>query len=183
MTDSKNNSSDEELLSQLKQDNEVAFQKFYQRHSSRVYAYAVKRLGSAELANEAVQIIFWQIFKKRELYNPQYKALQWLYIIARSEIKDLRNREGRFKHDSLEDLENSPDLSQNAEFAPNIQSKEEVDLLLGELAPETRDLMKMKYIEEMSFDEIAEVLGKSSTSLRQTLSRALRKLQKKRQSL
>lgn len=176
------NKSDEELLVLIQKDQLEAYEIFFDRHKMAVYRYAFKKGLTPPLAEEALQIIFEKIFEKRGLYLSHYKAAQWLYIIAKSEIKDLRNRE------KTQDLRKNDLLKSQTEgstpFKEQVPPTEEQDFwsltdeLWKDLSEEDRRLLKMRFVEDLSFEEISRQLKLSNETLRKRLSRLFQKVKK-----
>jgi RNA polymerase sigma factor (sigma-70 family) len=90
--------SDQELLLSLAQSADealasLAVDHFFKRHSNKVYNYGLKRGLNGEQAQDLVQIVFLQIFRKRHQYTLQQAVLAWLFAITKSELIDYKIRE------------------------------------------------------------------------------------------
>nr|BFD62765.1 hypothetical protein BdHM001_14460 [Bdellovibrio sp. HM001] len=163
-----NELSDEELLIKLSEGERKALDILYLRHSGRVLSYALKRRLPQERAEDLLQIVFLQLYRKKHLYDPKHSALAWLYVITRSELKDYRNRE-------IKDfLEWEDSLSQTEAPTPNIEDSQEAAVLLQGLKPREQEVMKLRYLDEMEYDEIAALLKESESNIRQIVSRSLK---------
>lgn len=171
--ESLNTLNDRQLLLSLANGEDLALDCFFQRHSGKVSQYALRRKLSSEQADDIVQIVFMQLFRKKHLYDPKHPALAWLYVIARSELKDYSKRETK-------DFVNFEDsLSQMPSAEPNIEAKSEVFTLMKGLKPKEREAVEMRYLEDLEYDEISQRLNESESNVRQIISRALRFLKKK----
>ena len=165
------NLSDEDLLNALADGEPEALDVLYKRQASRILTYGRKRGLTRDQAEDLLQIVFMQVYRKKHLYNPKYSALAWIYVISRSELKDYRNRE-------LKNFAELPDsLSQSEESAPRTDEAEE---LLGHLKEREQSILKMKYLDELEYKEIAERLNESESNIRQIVSRSLKFLRKKK---
>ncbi|MFS4461083.1 RNA polymerase sigma factor [Bdellovibrio sp. HCB2-146] len=157
--------SDEELLNLLADGDPKALDVLYLRHSGRVLSYALKRGLTRDQSEDLLQIVFMQVYRKKHLYNAKYSALAWIYVISRSELKDYRNRE-------LKNFAELPlDLSQNDDLTP---IKEETEELLGQLKGREQEVIRLRYLDELEYKEIAEVLNESESNIRQIVSRSLK---------
>lgn len=164
---------DQDLLLSLALGDDSALDHFFKRHSNKVYNYALKRGLNGQQAQDLVQIVFMQIFRKRSQYNPQHAALAWLYVITRSETRDYKRRE-------FQDFTEFDDsLSQTPETPPNNEHKQEVTQLIAELPEKERQIIEDRYLHEMEYEEIARKLNKTESSIRQIVSRTMRLLKKK----
>lgn len=162
------NCTDEELLIRLADGEEQGLDVLFQRHSGRVLNYSLRRGLSKERSDDLLQIVFMQLYRKKHLYDPRHAALAWIFVIARSELKDYKNRE-------IKDFSEWNDsLSQTEERAPILDSKDEAQALLNELKPREQEVMKLRYLEELEYNEIAEILQESESNIRQIVSRSLR---------
>lgn len=162
------NLTDEQLLIELAQGKGKALDLLYLRHSGRILTYAKRRGFSQERAEDLVQIVFMQLHRKKHLYDPKHAPLAWIYVITRSELKDYRNRELK----DFKDLQES--LSQNVDINPIIEAREESEILLQQLKPREKEVMKLRYFDELEFKEIADRLKESEFNVRQIVSRSLR---------
>ncbi|KYG64698.1 RNA polymerase subunit sigma [Bdellovibrio bacteriovorus] len=170
MTKKLTEQTDEELLLSLAEGETKALDILFLRHSGRVLAYALKKGLSPERADDVLQIVFLQLHRKKHLYDPKHAALAWIYVITRSELKDYRNRE-------IKDFKEWDDsLSQTAEMAPMLETKDEALGLLSGLREKDQEIVKMRYLDEMEYAEIAKVLNESEGNIRQIVSRSLRLL-------
>ncbi|WP_413561370.1 RNA polymerase sigma factor [Bdellovibrio sp. HCB209] len=164
---------DEELLISLAEGEAQALDYLYSRHSGRVLSYAKKRGLTAEQADDVLQIVFMQLFRKKHLYDPKHQALAWIYVITRSELKDYRNRENK-NHFEWDDK-----LSQTDDSAPMIEHEEEAESLLRELKPREQEALRLRYLDELEYDEMARRMKTSDSNIRQLVSRALKALRSK----
>ena len=165
---------DQDLLLSLAQgDDASALDHFFKRHSNKVYNYALKRGLNGEQAQDVVQIVFMQIYRKRSQYNPKYAALAWLYVITRSEVKDYKLRELK----NFAEFDES--LSQSSHEEPNIERNQEISHYMGDLSEKERQIVEDRYLNELEYEEIARKLNESESNIRQIVSRSLRFLRKK----
>lgn len=181
---------------------EKAFKIIFDRHYQRVYKYALRRLaGQKNLAEEAAQIVFWKLYQKKENYRPEHSALAWIYIISKSETKDLRIKEKRHvNHGELEHSLNVAQtsdafkqsevkdfayyLSQNSSSNPsNIQERLEqedwVNQTLSCLPEKERQILQRRILDNEDYQDLSESLGLSQANLRQIVSRSLKFLKNK----
>lgn len=168
MNTSLHNCTDEELLLSLAGGETQALDLIYARHSGRILSYSLRRGLSQERSEDLLQIVFMQLFRKKHLYLPHHAALAWIYVITRSELKDYRKREIK----DTSELHNS--LSQSEGDAPIIEARSEAQALLSELKPREQEVMKLRFLEELEYNEIATILKESESNIRQIVSRSLR---------
>lgn len=165
------NQSDEELMKSYQVGDEAAFAEIYRRYSPKVYSYIFKKISSREEADEVFQKVFLKFHTTRKNYRPTYPVLQWLYVVARTSLIDHLRSSKKFK--SLDELWPS---NRQEESLENSDEEEGSLERLEQLPPMQRQMIQMRVIEDLSYEEMASMLNKSQESIRQTLSRALKKL-------
>lgn len=162
---------DEELMKRYVQGDMVAFETLYERHSARVYSFLLKRAGSRQLADDLHQVAFLKFHQSRERYTSKFAVLQWLYVIARTTFLDHIRKTGR----QVPVVEGF-DTSQIAATS----SGESIDSsVLNRLPADQKQVVEWRFLDEESYEQIAARLGKSTASIRQNVSRALKRLRSK----
>ena len=162
-------------ISQLKKD----FSKTYDEHSDAIFRYAYFKLSDTEKAKDVVQdtfVKFWEyISAESELQN--VKAL--LYRIALNTIIDLYRKRKTFSLDTLAEDGFDPTYEPEKDVFERHES-EAVLKAINDLDENDRNIMFMRYVEGLSFDEIAEVIGDRPNTIAVKVHRLLKQL---RQSL
>lgn len=152
----------------------IALELFYGETAHLVFAFCRKKGLGLQDAEDIVQIVYSQIYNKREKYNPAYSSLAWLFIITKSETKDYRKKSAIYA-DYLNDYGIFLNMSQASSDNPS--KVEEADALdLSGLNIKERAALEKRYFAEQKFSEIADSLGLSETNVRKIISRAIQKL-------
>lgn len=154
------------------------FPSFYQEHVKRVYKFLYYRVGGKkEVAEDLTQDVFLKAFNAFDRYDPAISASSWILTIARNHLINQLQKE-RPSVD-LEEIENTiwdrVDL-QNA-LAMSFD-EERLYKAIKRLNAEDAELVRLKYLESWSYEEIAEKIGKNAGALRVQAHRALKNLQK-----
>lgn len=155
--------SDEDLMIAYQLGEESAFGLLYARHSGRVYAYLLGRLNQ-EAAKDVFQSVFLKLHRTRNNYDRKVPVAAWLFTITRSAMLDAKRKQARLKEDPIE-IDN---LAQSEQF--NFKT------VTADLEGKQRNVVELRYVEGLDFDEIATRLETSPSNIRQILSRAIRKL-------
>jgi len=154
------------------------FTAFYRANIKRVYRYIYFRVGGKkELAEDLTQDVFLKALQAFESYDPAISQTSWILTIARNHL--INQLEKMRPQVSLEEVENvlsgSLDLFEDAclrhdekRLLQAIQTLEEDDA----------SLIRLKYLEGWQYEEIAEITGKTSGTLRVQAHRALKQLKK-----
>lgn len=144
----------------------AAFNELYSRYSQRVFNFLNKKVKNAADGEDLLQKVFIKIHESKHLYSPKYKFEQWLFVIARTQALDYFRANKRYQ-------------DRMANYEPEVLESSEVDMsLLKNLDSDQQELLEMKFIDELSYQEIAKIVNKSEVSLRKTLSRMVGRLKK-----
>lgn len=155
------------------------FPSFYREHMSRIHRFVYFRVGGRrDIAEDLTQDIFLKAYEAFERYDPTISKTSWIFTIARNTVINFyaKERPGVM----LEEIEDSAWVAIDARerYATN---HEEARLLeaFHTLEKDEAQLLRMKYLEGWSFEELADVFGKQAGTLRVQAMRALRKLRTK----
>lgn len=147
---------------------------FYNETAHLVFAYCRKKGITPQDGEDIVQIVYTQIYNKREKYNPDYSPLAWLFVITKSEAKDYLKKSAIYA-DYMKDYGLFADLSQNQAYDPS-SKQEGQELDLSALNAKEKAALEQRYFAEKDFRDIAETLGVTETNVRKIISRAIHKL-------
>ena len=150
-----------------------AFEVIYGRYSKKIYSYLKQRLPSREETDEVYQAVFLKLHQARSQYDPKFSVLQWLFVISKSVLFDhfrKMKREGELVSQVFDD-------SDLITFQPEVvTSNDRGGSVLAALSDEQRQVVEWRVLDELSYEQIAQRLDQSQDNVRQTLSRALRRL-------
>ncbi len=168
------------LLTGIEQGDTQAMASLFDRYSGTVYSVALRVLKDTGQAEDVMQDIFIQIWKKPGAFVSGRGSLgAWLVVVARNRAIDALRR--RRPTDSVEDvvLASSTDLAAEAERNTLM---EKVRIHLGQLPPEQRKSVEMAYFEGLSHSEIAEKTGDPLGTVKTRIRLALITLRKAMQA-
>jgi RNA polymerase sigma-70 factor (ECF subfamily) len=173
---SQTTSPDLALVTGLKSGDQGAMAQLYDRYSSVVYAVALRVLGDTGAAEDVLQEVFLQLWRKPSAFDAARGSLaSWLAVITRNRAIDFLRK--RRPETDIEDvvLSVAPDLAGEAD---RNRAAEKVRGVMVQMAPAQRSALEMAYWQGMSHTEIAdktgEPLGTVKTRIRSGLI-ALRK--------
>ncbi|MGE5426062.1 MAG: RNA polymerase sigma factor [Bacillota bacterium] len=170
---------DRQLLSQLKSRDKEAFIKVYDDYVGDVYRFVYFKVGKEEEARDLTSMVFlkaWNFIQTNSLSDS--KTLRALvYKVARTSVIDYYRQSGNKLEISLDD-ENNPievvDERQNPAAEMDRQADlETIHRQLPLLKEEYREVIVLRFINDLSLEEIADVTGKSKGNVRVILHRAL----------
>ncbi|MDQ8043359.1 MAG: sigma-70 family RNA polymerase sigma factor [Solirubrobacteraceae bacterium] len=160
-----------------------AYAVFYRRHLPLVLGFVLRRVaGDRELAADLAAEVFAAALAARASFDPvKGEARAWLCTIAARKVIDSRRR-GRVEDEARRRLGMEPvllgdeDLARVDDLASRGPELDEVERLVDALAPETRDALRARVVDELDYDEIAAALGTSESVVRKRVSRGLARL-------
>ncbi|WP_428267204.1 sigma-70 family RNA polymerase sigma factor [Haliangium sp.] len=141
-------------------DSEVALTRFYERFAGMVMAILLRMLGSRAEAEELLQEVFLELWRRTEQYDPRRASVAtWVATIARSRALDAlraRQRRGGGRHMPVEDVS----MQAPAETRPDNQTASSlrsaaVHRALAQLSEPQREVLELSYFEGLSHREIA----------------------------
>ncbi len=145
---------DPELVKACLGGNRSAFAELVARHQDSVYGLAVGMTRNSEDAADMAQEAFIRAYRKLEQYNSNYSFRSWLLRICANQTKNLfRSRTNRRKMEERHMVQ--VEVAQS-EVEPDFHDLEEA---LAKLPPKLCAPLRLKYMEGMAYDEIADVLG------------------------
>ncbi len=152
-----------------------AFSFLYERNVTRIYNYIYYRIGSEADAEDITSRVFYRAFGHINTYVEKGVPFSaWLYRIAHNLIANWHRDTHRRNEVSLEDQIELPVKADHPERA--VEKTQEVEQLLQgirRLSPDRQQLLILKFVEEFSNAEIADIMGKSEGAIKSLYHRAL----------
>lgn len=173
---------DRQTLNRLKNRDKEAFVKVYDANVKDINRFVYFKIGNREEANDLTSIIFlktWNHIQNKTLEDAKtLRAL--LYKIARTSIIDYYRENGGKLSSSLDDDNNKLEIIDDSQdIQGDLDKQANLDLIkrqLPLLKDEYRELIIMRFINDLSLEEIAEISGKNKGNVRVSLHRALNSL-------
>ena len=169
-----NTYTEQELVAALKGRDTGAFNYLYDHYSASLYTVVRQMVQNSETANDVLQEVFVNIWRKIESYDPSKGRLfTWMLNIARNaSIDTLRSRSFQNTQKNQEITETVHNISGPSSSLTNIDSIG-LKKLLQKLKPEYRMLIELAYFKGYTQEEIAEIedipLGTVKTRIRNAL--------------
>jgi RNA polymerase sigma-70 factor (ECF subfamily) len=167
-----------DVIERARSGDRSAFADLYDTHVEAVYRYILYRVREPSDAEDLTSDVFTRAFANIHRYRWQGKSfLAWLYTIARNAVTDRRRRQR-----PTVDLENAFGLAEDGPTAHEHAVRgEEVDALRGavkHLTTEQQEVLVLRFVENMSSRQVANMLGKNEGAIRALQFRALGRLRK-----
>jgi RNA polymerase sigma-70 factor (ECF subfamily) len=175
--------SEESLMAAYASGDRRAFEELFTRLAPRVHAFFLRAFRSAAVAEELMQITFLKLHKARDTYRAGLPLRPWLFTIAARVRGDQRRRLALRPEDDGDDALEAAEL-QHPQAPPQEAALIEQDLVARvraalDLLPESqRVVLQLHRFEELTFAEIAQVLGTSEGAVRVRACRAYESLRR-----
>lgn len=159
-----------------------AFSELVARYQDRVYRFLLRLTRVQEDAMDLTQETFMRAYQNLERWQPDTRFGTWLFRIARNLAFDRFRRERIVEFVELDDDADFPDPSPGPEA--ELETAQRYRLLehaLGSLPVEHREIILLREIEGMSYDEIGQVLDLRAGTVKSRLARARAALLEKMQ--
>lgn len=148
-----------------------AMGRLYERCSGRVHALMVCVVGRQD-ADDAMQLAFIRVFRKLDRFSGESSLETWIYQVALNEaLQFLRRRKRQSVGTLSRELE---DRVSQGEL--RLEDAEVLDAGLAKLEPELRAVLTLKEVQDLSYAEIAEIMGIPEGTVGSRLTRARREL-------
>lgn len=182
--------SDAQLVKRVLKGDQQAFARLLERYKDAIYNLCYRMLGSPQEAEDASQETFLRLYASLGNYDSKRKFSTWALRIATNYCIDrLRRRhQGSVSLDTMpqDQEENSEPLIAtlvSGELLPEEQllrgeQSDEIERALQKLSPLYRTVLVLRYVEELSLDEIAEVLDIPVATVKTRLHRGREALRK-----
>jgi RNA polymerase sigma-70 factor (ECF subfamily) len=176
MTESTDASRIEELVRRARTGSSIDFEALVARYESPLYNFLLRRTASAEDAEEIAQDAFVRAWRKIASYDPRWSFSTWLFTLARR-LAATRERTRRPRADGGDALDGvSRELDPSRALSTLEESTNLWSIVDRVLDRDQRSALWLRYAEDSSVAEIAEVLGRSAVSVRVMLYRARARL-------
>ena len=162
-------------------DREAALTLLMATYGDEIYRHCRQVVGDRDMASDVHQTVFVQAYRDLPRFDGRASFRTWLYAIARHRCLDAlkirRRRRLRFLLGVpvVERPDPTPDARDRMERHAQTQA---MDRALERLKPNVRIAVLLRYREDMSFEEMAEVCGERPATLQARVARALPKLRK-----
>ena len=167
------------LLKRIREWDEAAPAKAYDQYAPAIYRYAYRLTGHTETAQEIVSDTFYRLLTA--LNNgggPEQHLSAWLYRVAHNLIVDLYRRQPRQEQVALDE---AADVAISDMHEERIVHREEAECIrdaLWLLTPLQRQIIVLRFLEELSNEEVAQCVERTVGAVKALQHRALNSLRR-----
>jgi RNA polymerase sigma-70 factor (ECF subfamily) len=166
--------SDGELVQRVRQGDREAYALLMVRYRPRFGRYAYHLLGNESDAEEALQEAFFRAYRSIDRCRKPDQFGAWLFSIVVNCCRTAVARRGRDAARQAT-LDAADQMATSHPMESGI-SQEEIHRALAELVPEQREAFLLKYVEELSYEEMVGLTGTGESALKMRVKRACERL-------
>ena len=173
-----------ELVERAQNKDRDAFGSLFDLYYDKVLNYVFRRVLNTEYTKDITSNTFLKALKNLDQFewrNGPFSFSGWIFKIATNEVNQYFRKQNRYKL-TIDDPD-FKELGDNNKIAEEIEKKIDNDkhlLILNkaikQLKPIYQDILHLKYFEEMSYEEISQVLNKNESTIRVYSKRAKEEL-------
>ena len=176
---------EQRLVDAARRGDEAAFESLVRLYEKRVFALAVRMCGNSEDAAEAAQEAFLAAWQGLRFFRGDSSFSTWLYRLTSNACVDLLRREGRHRAAAGPSLDDDQDLNRDVQDVTALSPQEEAERRelraqieegLRALSPEHRQVLILREMHQLSYDEIADTLDLDVGTVKSRISRGRKQL-------
>ena len=162
------------LVKQMQEhDSQLAFTHLYKKYGRAVYVLCYHYLHSAELAEDALQDIFFRIWDKRRTKDKNTPFRNFLFTIAKNHLLNILK--SQHYHENVEVIDDSSDKEIKILKEKRL---DDVQQAIRELSPQKRRVVEMKLYHNSTNQEVADKLAISVNTVKSLYTSALHDLRR-----
>jgi RNA polymerase sigma-70 factor (ECF subfamily) len=168
---------EDQLVAAVKQDT-AAFAALYDRYLTPVYRYLFSRVGNHQEAEDLTSKVFLTALERFEQFRPDSSFAAWLFTIARNKSIDFfrqQHPEAELPDDRLA----APAEDDPAALAVREADRQAIFQIIGAFPPDDRELLNLRFAADLTYSEIAHLLGRGESAVKKQVYRLLERIEKK----
>jgi RNA polymerase sigma-70 factor (ECF subfamily) len=174
------------FIERLRARDEHAFNQLVRQYERRVFGLLLRLIGRRDEAEDLAQEVFVQVFKAIGAFRGDAKLSTWIFRIAINLSKNRTKYLARRRHDSQDHFDESTEevplegpnhrplsaIDRPDDLVSGMQLEAIVERAIAELEPEFREVLILRDVEDLSYEEIAEITGLADGTVKSRIHRA-----------
>lgn len=150
-----------QLFEEFKSGKKEVLEKIYNKYQKVIYGIVFSILKNKDDAEDIVQSVFIKLHTLDKSKLPENNITCWIYTLTKNEtLQFLRNQKNNIDLDSIYDLEDT-----NNEINKLID-KETYNKMISKLTSKEKEIISLKIISNLSFEQISEILGEKTGTIK-----------------
>lgn len=174
--------SDEELMNLLQKGNTDALKLLYNRYSNGIFNFTLRYTNNREISEDILQEVFTRIWRSSHTFDPDKGTFKtWLFTIGinltRKEMSKKRYDYDHLDFDEIRSFDTQPERSDD-NLVEKTELKDTIEKALAGLNPFLKEVVILKYFQNLKFTEIEEMTKIPVGTLKARFHNALGQLRK-----
>lgn len=174
------NTEERDLIAAAQKGDRTAFKAIYEHHRDRVYNLVFYCLSDVRLVEDVLQNVFLKVYRGLPGFRFEANLATWIYRVTINECQN-QNRRISARYVPFETILGSGEeidtFSIPDDWHARNERREIIQRAVLQLSPKLRAVVVLKYLEGLSYDEIAETLECAPGTVASRLNRALEELE------
>lgn len=170
-----NEKTDIELYKEFLNGNQKSFEQIILKYKDKIIYFINKYVKNIDTSEDLAQDVFVYILIHKIDYDFKYSLKTYLFTIAKSKALNYIKRSKKIIYTENIEYEDEQELE---ERVFNIQRKQDLKSSINKLKPEYQKAIYLADIEQLSYKEIENVLGKNNSQIKSLIHRSRKSLKK-----
>ena len=167
---------DEFLLHKARAGDKNAIGQIYRRYVEPLYHFARLRLADSQAAEDMTSLVFEKFLNAlKEGKAPTRHLRGWLFQVMRNAIHDTYGRQQNLPIETIEEWEN-PEAINPENSLMQAWNRQNLREAIRQLSPDQQDILLLRFDQQLSIQETAEILGKNPNTIKALQFRAVNRL-------
>jgi RNA polymerase sigma-70 factor (family 1) len=168
------NSSDNLLVSRIRNDSREAFKLLYNRYNKKIHYFSLRYLGNVEEAEELVQSVFISIWEHRKSLDERMSVKSYIYRSSVNYIYNyLKKKAIRARFIEVELQKDEVLSNQTLDQVLLHDLEKSINLIIEKLPPQQKKIFRLSRFDGLSHEKIAQQLNLSVRTVENQIHRAL----------
>ncbi len=167
---------DASLVAAVRNGDVDAYGQLVDRYAAGYMRFAMRMLGTREDADEVLHTAFFRAYQHLASCQNPTRFGAWLYRIVANECRTRNARRGRRERRLVRDVAVMERIAVDHRADDRLALREEIQHALDQLPVEQREAFVLKYVEELSYEEMADMTGLGISALKMRTKRACERL-------
>jgi RNA polymerase sigma factor (sigma-70 family) len=166
------------LINRILRGETPAYRELVNRHKDYAFTIAYRILNSREDAEEAAQDAFVRAFNGLQNFNREAKFTTWFYRVVMNAALTIQQKKKLVTED-IDTLRTNSHVLRGSDYSDTMKRKEQqyyIKEALKQLSPDDVTVITLFYLKEQSLEEIAEIVGIETNTVKVKLHRARKRL-------
>lgn len=144
-----------------------SFELIVQKYQLNIFRFVYAMIKQKEASEDIAQEVFITVYNKLNMYNSKFSFYNWILQIAKNKTIDYTRKYRKIYESDIDEVYNisSSDMSPE-ESAEYVEVKTKVNEYISTLDEIDKQILGLRYSQEMTFGDIGQILGVTETTVK-----------------